>query len=573
MNRRRFLEQCGLAASAFGAPAVWTAALEAMPIHMASAREIRADVAIVGGGLGGCAAALAAARDGATVVLSEPTDWIGGQLTSQAVPPDEHPWIESFGCTRAYRQLRTRIRDYYRRHYPLTHEARASAYLNPGRGKVSKLCHEPRVALAALQSLIAPYLGSGRVMLLLNHVAVEAETAGDRVQSVHLRDQRSGDLRVLSADWFLDASEEGDLLPLTKTEYVTGFESRQQTGEPHAPDEAQPKNIQSWTWCFAVDHLAGENHTIDKPQDYSFWRSYVPDLKPPWPGKLLSWSMSNPRDHKPRSVMFDPSGGEVAGTLNLWLYRRIADRASFASGTYPSDVTLVNWPQNDYWLGNLHEVDQPERDRHLREARQLSLSLLYWLQTEAPRADGGEGWPGLRLRGDLMGTTDGLAMAPYIRESRRILAEQTITEQLVGTQARSEKTGLPRKKVSAASFQDTVGIGSYRIDLHPTTAGDNYLDISSLPFEIPLGSLIPRRLENLLPACKNLGTTHITNGCYRLHPVEWNIGEAAGALVAYCGNHGEMPRRVRNHKPRLAAFQNQLRRHGVELRWPRVTPR
>ena len=40
------------------------------------------------------------------------------------------------------------------------------------------------------------------------------------------------------------------------------------------------------------------------------------------------------------------------------------------------------------------------------------------------------------------------------------------------------------------------------------------------------------RVENLLPACKNIGTTHITNVCYRLHPVEWNIGGAAGLLAA-----------------------------------------
>ena len=87
--------------------------------------------------------------------------------------------------------------------------------------------------------------------------------------------------------------------------------------------------------------------------------------------------------------------------------------------------------------------------------------------------------------------------------------------------------------VQAETFADSVGVGSYRIDLHPSTGGDNYIDISSLPFQIPLGALIPRRVENLLPACKNLGTTHITNGCYRLHPVEWAIGEAAGALAAY----------------------------------------
>src|SRR6266567_3020979 len=87
------------------------------PRALAAAREFRCDVAVIGGGVGGCAAALAAARNGMRVILTEETDWIGGQLTSQAVPPDEHAWIESFGCTRAYRDYRERVRDYYRRNY------------------------------------------------------------------------------------------------------------------------------------------------------------------------------------------------------------------------------------------------------------------------------------------------------------------------------------------------------------------------------------------------------------------------------------------------------------------------
>ena len=97
-----------------------------------------------------------------------------------------------------------------------------------------------------------------------------------------------------------------------------------------------------------------------------------------------------------------------------------------------------------------------------------------------------------------------------MRESRRIQTEFTVLEQHVGTEARREGR--------AAVFEDSVGVGSYRIDLHPSTGGDNYIDISSLPFQIPLGALIPNRMENLIPACKNLGVTHITNGCYRCHP-------------------------------------------------------
>ena len=89
-----------------------------------------------------------------------------------------------------------------------------------------------------------------------------------------------------------------------------------------------------------------------------------------------------------------------------------------------------------------------------------------------------------------------------------------------------------------------------------------------LPFQIPLGALVPVRIDNLLAAAKNLATTHVTNGAYRLHPVEWNIGEAAGQLAAFCARTGAPPRAVRAEPARLAAFQAELVGAGVELRWP-----
>lgn len=106
------------------------------------------DVLVVGGGLGGCAAALAACRTGARVVLTEQYDWLGGQLTSQAVPPDGHIWVEQFGVTHSYLALRDGIRDYHRRNHPLTAAARAWPELNPGCGTVSRICAEPRVGVA-----------------------------------------------------------------------------------------------------------------------------------------------------------------------------------------------------------------------------------------------------------------------------------------------------------------------------------------------------------------------------------------------------------------------------------------
>ena len=120
------------------------------------------DILIIGGGTGGVAAALAAARAGRRVLLTEETDWVGGQLTAQAVPPDENPWIETFGGTRSYRAFRENVREYYRRWFPLTPAARANPLLNPGDGFVSRLCHEPRVALAVLEAMLAPYVSTGR---------------------------------------------------------------------------------------------------------------------------------------------------------------------------------------------------------------------------------------------------------------------------------------------------------------------------------------------------------------------------------------------------------------------------
>ena len=216
----------------------------------------------------------------------------------------------------------------------------------------------------------------------------------------------------------------------------------------------------------------------------------------------------------------------------------------------------------DYVDGPVFDVEPAEVERHLAGAREMSMAFVYWLQTELPRPDGGTGLPGLRLRPDVMGTPDGLAMAPYIRESRRIAARYTVVEQDVSLAVRGER--------GAKEYADSVGLGSYRIDLHPSTGGDNYIDVGSCPFQIPLGALLPVRTTNLVAAAKNIGTTHITNGCYRLHPPEWNIGESAGLLAAHCLRNQVTPHQVGDGGAHLADYQHLLRRHGVELAWPDV---
>lgn len=519
-------------------------------------QQLHADIVIIGGSIGGCSAALAAAKAGKTVIMTETTDWIGGQLTSQAVPPDEHPWIERFGCTASYREFRDRIRDYYKQHFKVKDAVRSAIHFNPGNAIVSRISHEPRAALAVFRDMLAPFLHSGRLTVLEKHAVASAETDGDHIRAIHVQALESGEPVTLTGRYYLDATDEGDVLPLAGAEYVTGAESVEQTGEPHAlPGAADPSDMQAITWCFAVDHIEGENHTIPMPSQYEFWRNYQVDF---WPDKQLSWMGLLPHTLEPIKYSFFPDGK----SFSLWKYRRLIDRTQFEEGLYPSDITVVNWPQNDYWLGSIIDVSPDERQRHLEGARQLSLSLLYWMQTEAPRPDGKAGYPGLRLRNDVMGTLDGLAKSPYIRESRRIKAEFTVVEQHLSPDCRPEGTALP--------YFDSVGVGCYRIDLHPSTGLRTYIDVSCLPFQIPLGSLIPIRIDNLIAASKNIGTTHITNGSYRLHPVEWNIGEAAGFLAAYCVEHGMKPRDVRNDPEHLKAFQQMLTNAGIELAWPAI---
>ena len=562
MNRRKFIERLSVSSgAALTAPFVSfpniTQERAAQPF---APTDRVADVVI--------AAALAALRNKLTVVMTEETDWIGGQLTQQGVPPDEHSWIEAHGATQLYRDFRTAVRSYYVRNYPLTESAKATKFLNPGDGTVSKLCHEPKVALAVLQQMLAPYLSSGQLTLLLEHKIKEADVQGDKVRALKAVSQRSGKEVVLSAPYFVDATELGDLLPLTGTEFSTGAESRKETRELHAPEIADPNNCQAFTVCFAMDYVAGANNVIDKPKEYDFWRAYRPKVSPVWSGNLLDLAYSNPKTLEPKQLGFHPEGVSTGDKLNLWNYRRIISRANFKPGAYAGDISSVNWPQNDYTLGNLIGASGTEFKKHVEHAKQLSLSLLYWLQTEPPRPDGGQGWAGLRLRGDIMGTEDGLAKYPYIRESRRIKSVFTVLEEHVGAENRALITG---KKTSntAADFYDSVGVGYYHIDLHPSTSGNNYIDFGSLPFQIPLGALLPKRMENLLPANKNIGTTHITNGCYRLHPVEWSIGEAVGLLVAYSLDKKVIPRAVREKESLLDGFQKLIRSQGIETHWPK----
>lgn len=535
---------------------------------------LRTPVAIVGGGTGGVAAALALARADVRCIVIEPYDWIGGQLTSQAVPPDEHRWIEDFGCTRAYRAFRNAVRAHYRKRESLTPAARATEHLNPGAGWVSRLCMDPRVAHAALETMLAEPLARGLVTILRRHACIAADTEGDRVRALTVRNLDTAEETRIEPEYALDASETGDLLDLAGVEHAIGAEGRDTFGELHASERADPRDQQAFSWCFALEHRPGEDHTIERPPNYDWWRAYIPDMSGPekerWTYPLFSWTVPSHNEEGRRTFPFVPWPDEPEpGAWDMWRYRRIVDARAHTDER--PDVCLVNWVQMDYWQKPLLGVSPEERDAALAGAREQSRAFLYWMQTEAPRHDTGAGYPGLRLAGEPLGTTDGFAMAPYIREPRRLRARVIVHEGHIGSAQRAAE-GHPASDAhtfgSAHLFDDSVGIGHYLIDLHPSAAGRNSVYVPAAPFRVPMGALIPVRTRNVLAAGKCLGVTHVTNGCYRMHPVEWTVGEAAGALAAHCLRERREPAGVFEDKARRAAFQNELVRQGFELRWP-----
>lgn len=513
--------------------------------------EVECEILVVGGGTSGVAAALAASAAGRRVCLLEETDWLGGQLTAQGVSAlDEHDHIEAFGGTARYYRLRETIRDHYR----ALAGSRAPAF-NPGRCWVTSLAFEPKVALDAIGAMLRPHRESGRLRVMLRTKAFAATAEGDHVRHVSALNLDTGRVVRLRADIVIDATEFGDLLPLTGTDYAVGAETIAETSEPHAqPHEPKPRCVQSFTYTFAAERRAeGEHHVIARPEKYEHYRAAQPySLTIEVHGGEIYGEESGWLEYR----LYDRMPGTKGG---LWTYRRLIDAAQFP-GRFAQDVTMMNWPGNDYRDVNILDLPARAMAAALQDAKRVSLGFLYWLQTEAPATGTRRGAPELLLRPDIMGSADGLSKHPYVREARRIKALTTIVESDV---ASAFQTGP-----YARHFADSAGVGWYPIDIHRAGPEDVGVSTRTKPFQIPLGALVPRRTANLLAAAKNIGTTHITNGCYRLHPVEWNIGEAAGMLAAFVLDEGVTPRAVAEMPTLYRRLQRRLLAEGVPLAWP-----
>lgn len=524
--------------------------------------ELDCEVLVVGGGLGAVAAAHEAASSGRYTCLVAPDAWLGGQLTSQGTPPDEYFYTFS----KTYAAVRDGIRDHYLSNYPIATSALGndaelgSPVFDPGDCWVSALCHEPKVALQVIDDLLAPLEANGTLQVLRHMTPAGVLRAGTTVMGVGFVSTEGSPPLVVTADVTIDATELGDVLPLAGAGYRVGGESKAETGEPDAPAVAAPDCVQPVTVAFALERRPeGENHRIPQPPHYD---ASLYGLWGQWDGHF-----------------FTPLTG--GWPVSFWDYRRMLAADNFVSGV-PNDIAIINWGAspggdpggNDFDRAcgpdGCNLIDQPAdaKERILQRAREHALGFVYFMQTDVPRDDGsGFGYPNLKLRADVFDTADGLAPEPYVREARRLRGVTLIREQ----DARA-RAGGPRAETV---YDDTVGIARYAFDLHGCAGGPVY-EITQ-PYgnaQIPLGALIPEQIDGLLAGAKNLGVTKIANGAYRLHPSEWNIGQAAGAAAALAIDEGVEVRQIRNDPGLMRKLQYHLvSQRGGPIYWWDDVPR
>ncbi len=495
--------------------------------------RITCDVLVAGAGMGGVSAAMVLASRGHSVCLTEETKWIGGQMTAGGVSAlDEHKFIEITGAPRSYLTMRERIRAVYRAKDAIRPEYNWSN-LNPGACYVSSLCFEPKTGVEVLEKMLAAHSG---IRLMRRTIVAALEVRDGAVVSATVYNFDTKQVTRIVPKFVLDATEMGDLLPMAGVPYTVGSEAKSTTGEPHAADTANQACVQSFTYPFVIEHRPGESHRSPEPPEYARIRDHQP----------FSFAVNYPAEFGWRGSFTYKMFGEDAPVPNnmspgpFFPWRRIL--ASKVFSNVPHDLALINWPKQDYHDESLLDRTPADAARILQQAKRVALAFLYWLQTDV-------GHPELMLRKDVMGTQDGLSMYPYIRESRRIRVKRPVVEQDIVSEAQSG----PR----AAWFEDSVGTGFYMVDIHPCGANERGRMMMPKPFQIPLGSMIPEGVRNFLPAGKNLGVTHLTNGAFRLHPIEWNVGEAAAVIASLKLRGGYS----------VGEVQKLLIEHGVPLVW------
>ncbi len=302
----------------------------------------------------------------------------------------------------------------------------------------------------------------------------------------------------IEARLIIDATELGDILAYLKVPYSIGMDSRFDTGEEFAPAQSNDI-IQDLTYVVTVkDYGRDADMTIRKPEGY------------------------NPEEFRCCCDVADPAA-DTSPDNNCYQMLQY--------GRLPNNKYMINWPKcgNDIYL-DIIEKTPSERELALKEAKLHTLRYLYYLQTEL-------GFKNLGIANEYP-TKDKLPMLPYHRESRRMKGVVTLT---LNNILKPYEQGNPL-------YRTGIAVGDYTIDHHhlknPSAPVIEFVKIKVPSYNVPLGSLIPEKLDGLIVAEKSISVTNIVNGATRLQPVVLTIGQASGALAALAIKNRVQPRDI-----------------------------
>jgi hypothetical protein len=586
-------------------------------------KNVECDTLIIGGGFAGAAAAYEALLSGQTVCMTEITDWLGGQVSSQGTSAlDESSYQRQVNIfPRGYQEFKDNIRRFY-------------GQLNPGDCWVSESCFLPNhghelllrqlkeaerqrggklhwfpstvakdVSLTESGRLIQAVIGiqhstrNGRSPLIekpLSYLLEEAYRYEDTpdLQKTIIKFRPKEANRRRKPYWIvIDATETGEMVALTDVPYRLGLDPRSNLNPSSPVSKNDPYCTQGFTYTFAV-----ENTPTPQPQTKPpFYEQYAPYYGYD-PSRTLAY--------------FDL----VFTYRRLWsprLGRLIRVGRMRVSEPTPGDISLQNWTWgNDYRPGTardnliysrqqLQRLGQLEKGQWrgglrietLKKAEEHALGFYYWWVKGTTDSRLGHGtkkpYPDHRLMTGVdspMGTLHGLSKYPYIREARRIIGRpsagypQGFTINEVDISA-----NFSASYSQATQYPDSVGISHYNIDIHPCMAlsppekrgnterrGARGGEGETYPAQIPLRAMIPQKLDNFLVAGKSIATSHIAAASYRVHPFEWSVGAAAGSVSAYVMSNGLFPYELVDDLPQREPELQQLQGR-MELRGNPIT--
>lgn len=460
---------------------------------------ITTDVLVVGGGTGGTAAAIQAARRGAKTVLVSELPWLGGMLTAAGVAaPDGNELLAlQTGLWGAFlRELRRRQPE------GLDH------------AWVSFFTYEPKIGAA----IFADWVGAlPNLHWIAGKVSREVLRQGDRILGV-----RFDDLTVY-ASITLDGTELGDLLALGNVSYRWGWEDRAQFSEPSAP------------------------LSLTDPADplFPILQTY-PVQSPTWVVLLQDFGEEIEASPIPATETYDPSAFH-----NAW--EGYGANTFLNYGRLPQKQFMLNWPNqgNDYGH-KLERLLQSESSwqEWAREAIAHSQNFAHFIQAELGLRYGLATGAFPTFPGRVGGSA--FALMPYYRESRRLVGLTTVTELDILPQDGATAAALPLNENGEIS---AIAIGNYPNDHHypgynmPLTPKSMHWGgrWTGTPFAIPYEALVPATVDGMLTCEKSISVSHIANGATRLQPVVLGIGQAAGMAAALCVEQGYNPRQLPVH--------------------------